>query len=83
MSADALRGVLKLLNVNDMKTHFAILEHPANESFNQDEWSSTWCGLDEIESPLTDNEKYVTCKNCQNALKKYPFEQFIKDSCNF
>ena len=66
-----------------MKTHFAILEQPANESDNMDYWSPTWCGLEETESPPTNKEEFVTCQNCQKSLVKYPVKKFIKDSSHF
>ena len=50
-----------------MKTHYATVDK-ANESNNHDEWHTTLCGLEETESPLDDNIKYVSCKKC---LKRY------------
>lgn len=52
------------------KTHFAFVEK-ANESVNINFWSRTLCGLEETESPLEDNIKYVTCKKCLKAYDKY------------
>lgn len=52
-----------------MKTHYAQCER-ANESYNQDEWSETLCGIDlENTNYLTDNHQYVSCKNCLKKLE--------------
>lgn len=65
-----------------MKTHFAIKTYSANESCNQDEWTNTWCGLEDTESPVTQNEELVTCKNCKKALEKFPVKKFIEQASN-
>lgn len=51
------------------KTHFGYVER-ANESDNNDYWSSTACGLEYTESDMTDRKNEVTCKNCLRALAK-------------
>jgi len=53
-----------------MKTHYATVDR-ANESDNMDYWSNTACGLEETESDLTDNPKYVTCKKCKKRLETF------------
>ena len=52
-----------------MKTHYAQCDR-ANESDNQDYWSRTTCGLEECESPMTEDTKYVTCKNCLKVINR-------------
>ena len=52
-----------------MKTHYAQCDR-ANESDNQDYWSSTACGLEYTESDMSENEKYVNCKNCIKVINK-------------
>ncbi len=49
-----------------MKTHFGYVDR-ANESYNQDEWSNTACGLEYTESPLSNNWNDVDCKRCLQA----------------
>ena len=46
----------------------------ANESYNNDYWSDTLCGLEYTESPLNDKIQFVTCKKC---IKKY--NKHVKD----
>jgi hypothetical protein len=54
------------------RTHYAELER-GNESNPHDEWSTTLCGLEYAESPLSNQIKDVDCKTC---IKRYPkFEQ--------
>ncbi len=53
-----------------VKTHYAEVDR-ANESDNNDYWSATLCGLEETESPMDDNIKYVNCKKC---LKRYKIQ---------
>ena len=50
------------------KTHYATVDR-ANESDNNDYWSTTLCGLEETESPLDDNIKYVSCKKCKKSYE--------------
>lgn len=58
-----------------MKTHFAYVER-ATESDPMDYWSSTICGIEYTEIPLTDSEKEVTCKRCLKRVEKLkPIEQ--------
>lgn len=52
------------------KTHFAHVER-GNESQPFDEWSTTACGLEECESPASDNWEYVTCKRCLGKKDKH------------
>jgi hypothetical protein len=57
------------------KTHYATRDR-ANESNNHDEWHRTFCGLEETESPLSDNILEVNCKKC---LKQYNKQYMSKD----
>lgn len=52
------------------KTHFAEIER-GNESNPYDEISSTLCGLEETESPVTNKIEEVTCKKCLKSFPKY------------
>ena len=52
------------------KTHYALCDH-ANESDNSDYWSSTLCGLEETESPLSDRINNVDCKHCLRIYPKF------------
>lgn len=52
------------------KTHYSTCER-ANESDNTNYWSEfTACGLQETESPVTDDKSMVTCKKCLKTLKE-------------
>jgi len=52
-----------------MKTHLADVTY-GNESNPHDEWSSTYCGLEYTESPLTNKIEFVTCKRCKQVHEK-------------
>lgn len=53
-----------------VKIHFAEVDR-ANESDNNDYWSTTLCGLEYTESPMTNKINEVTCKKCLKAFPKY------------
>jgi len=57
------------MRTSKSKTHYAICDH-ANESDNNDYWSSTACGIEYTESELTDRLKEVTCKNCLRVINR-------------
>jgi len=52
------------------KTHFATIEN-ANESDNTTYYGTTLCGLEYIESEVSNNIKHVTCKKCIKSHPKY------------
>ncbi len=64
-----------------MKTHFALVER-ANENDNNDYWSTTLCGLEETESPLSDDIKLVDCKKCIKQFPKF-HESMIEGMKNY
>ncbi len=51
------------------KTHYAILSI-ANEIGGGSEWSSSYCGLENTESPFSNNYQKTTCKKCLKKLIK-------------
>lgn len=52
---------------NRNKTHYASVER-GNESQPYDEWSETACGLELEPDHLTNDKKWVTCKNCLRLM---------------
>jgi len=51
------------------KIHYAQCDR-ANESDNNDRWGTTFCGLKETESELSDKIEHVNCKKCLSKYSK-------------
>lgn len=74
-----------------MKTHYAYIEHQANESYNETEWSGVICGMEVHTNDLqyTDNWECVDCKKCLKRMDihrhelKEAMEHNIRDMAGF